>query len=76
MSTASTIVDRGGIDHCDICYRVVPEEQTGIPDPPHPHAGRRLCLTSGGIEGCFDANDYGMNVALNPPLPSTTENLP
>jgi len=62
--------------HCDICDRVVRMDQTIIPDPPHPKAGLRVCLTSGGFQGCYDEPDYAMNVALRPPLPSTTENLP
>jgi hypothetical protein len=61
---------------CDICGRHVPMSDTTVPDAPHPHAGRRLCLTSGSIVGCFDDNDYQMNVALGPPRPSSTELLP
>ncbi len=56
---------------CDICGRKVPEEDTTIPDPPHPKAMLRVC-----VQYCLDDLDYATNFALNPPLPSTTENLP
>lgn len=56
---------------CDTCGRNVPEDETAIPDPPHPQAGKRVCTRY-----CLDDPDYQMNTALAPPSPSTTENLP
>lgn len=56
---------------CSVCGRHIPEEETTIPDPPHPKAGLRVC-----VRYCLDEPDYQMAYALNPPLPSSTENQP
>lgn len=55
---------------CAILGEVVPESETVVPVPPHPHAGSRVCLK------CFDERDYLTNTILAPPRVSQTEGEP
>jgi hypothetical protein len=55
---------------CAILGEHVPESQTVVPQPPHPHAYQRVCLK------CFDEPDYAMRIQQNPPRPSNTEGEP
>lgn len=55
---------------CAILGEHVPESETVVPMPPHPHAGQRVCME------CYDERDYRMNEIQTPPKVSETENLP
>lgn len=55
---------------CAILGEHVPEDETIVPMPPHPHAYQRICLK------CYDEPDYGMNRQQAPPRIGEDEKEP